>query len=691
MKKLLLAFLLFAIPCMGQRLLPQGSGAITASVQDGQDYQVFLVGNVTSVSLATTSATPNNLQVTLRFTQNSVGGWTVTFGGNITTSCSITSTANSTSICRLQYSVGSNAWTDAGIGGGTPTSANQLDPTQAPYNVPVGIVSGTPTGNQYLAKSGNDGGSTNTSPTFTSTNQNCAASDIGSLMIVNTNASATFPYGQGLVTVVGCNGNAWTLSANATSTTSNLFWALGKDAGAGLASARLAAVANGQHLAIPCGVMMVTTLPFPKPPNLNFMIQNQDITGCSTEQGGSHFILHPNITTTANADGAIFAEAAGTVATGTIGLNGIQGTARISNIHIMGLAGTMTKNSAGTLIFGYAAADDIAVFGVCINSFTYLSQSGGENHFSRLNFQPQCQSGIVPNGVAMSGQGTNTVTDSIMAYGGIAFSCTSGAICNLNDSYITQEAIGVSCSATCTTKLTGNSITVTGGLGSQGAIYDGNSVSTFYVFGNIINGSVNNFPAVTLSNAGSILDVSGTQFTSSTAGCIIAGSGTVNDRVGNSFQFPLNGTSNCAFTGKYVPIGGGSASNNSSSATTNFGTNLGSTNILTAVSPGAASYDVKIGFRQVTAGVGCSAASNTVNGVLSWTSGGVTQSTGSGGVPALGTLTISANGSVGSSSAYTSQPVHVDVNTQITFTTTSVLASTGCSTTPQYVVDFSTI
>lgn len=118
MKKFLLLFLLIASPCFGQRFISQGTGALTVSVQDAQDYQISVIGNITGITLATTSATPNGLQVTFRFTENSVGGWTIVFGGNVTTTCPITTTANATSICRLQYNAGTNVWNDAGGSGG---------------------------------------------------------------------------------------------------------------------------------------------------------------------------------------------------------------------------------------------------------------------------------------------------------------------------------------------------------------------------------------------------------------------------------------------------------------------------------------------------------------------------------------------------------------------------------------------
>src|SRR2546421_8664040 len=46
----------------------------------------------------------------------------VVFGGNISTSCAVNSTANSVTICRWQYTASSNAWADAGGGAAAVTS-----------------------------------------------------------------------------------------------------------------------------------------------------------------------------------------------------------------------------------------------------------------------------------------------------------------------------------------------------------------------------------------------------------------------------------------------------------------------------------------------------------------------------------------------------------------------------------------
>src|SRR6266478_5794397 len=94
-------------------------------------------------------------------------------------------------------------------GGGNPSSANMLDPTQAPYNV------------KFDAKSVSDGSGTINQNTFTSTNQNCVTGDIGKLIIVA--GSNFYLYGSGVAqyalnTITGCSGNSWTVSANANST-----------------------------------------------------------------------------------------------------------------------------------------------------------------------------------------------------------------------------------------------------------------------------------------------------------------------------------------------------------------------------------------------------------------------------------------------------------------------------------------
>lgn len=118
---LLLVCLLCPTFAYAQRPLTIVGGAVTANVADTNTFQVILTGNVTGVTLvsttgsASTPVTPNTgYQVTMSFVQDATGSRTVTFGGNITSSCTINATALAVTICRWQYTASGNTWADAG-------------------------------------------------------------------------------------------------------------------------------------------------------------------------------------------------------------------------------------------------------------------------------------------------------------------------------------------------------------------------------------------------------------------------------------------------------------------------------------------------------------------------------------------------------------------------------------------------
>jgi len=152
-----------------------------------------------------------------------------------------------------------------------------------------------------------------------------------------------------------------------------------------------------------------------------------------------------------------------------------------------------------------------------------------------------------------------------------------------------------------------------------------------------------------------------------------SGTNTMQDVGINTFSGTVIGSANI------IPVGGGSNSSGITTASTNFGVNLTAQTVLaSAFYP--ATLTLRVSSRQVTAGVGCGAGSNTALGTLSWTTGGAAQTA------TINTLTISANGTVGTS-IFQLIPIRADSGTAVTFTTTSTLASAGCSTTPQYAVD----
>jgi hypothetical protein len=436
--------------------------------------------------------------------------------------------------------------------------------------------------------------------------------------------------------------------------------------------------------------MIITKPPFIFPSSqVDAFNVRPDIRGCNSTEGTT-FVLHPQITSAILAGGGtmFFSYSVSTYKTGSLQYNGLGGNALIQNIGLTSLSGSIpgTGGQLFILIDQTGIVDTIAIFGVGLSagSLTSVRFASGEAKANWLNFQQYGPGAASYTGVTLSGQGPGKVANSIFANSQLdAISCNGH--CVLDNVYAAQVRSGVQCVAACTVTITSSELRGASTSGNP-LIGDNGNVGTFYVFGNpaIINGLAN-FAPIQLTNSSSVLDISGSTVTSLTAGYPVTGTGQVNDRAGNTWSSPLT-----QFTGTYVPIGGGSVATNKATAATNIDTNIGATNIV-AASIATATYDVKIGFRQVTAGVGCGAGSNTVNGVLSWTAGGAAQATGSNGVPALATLTVSANGTVGTSSVYSSVPVHADINTAITFTTTATLASAGCSTKPQYVVDYSNI
>jgi hypothetical protein len=116
------------------------------------------------------------------------------------------------------------------------------------------------------------------------------------------------------------------------------------------------------------------------------------------------------------------------------------------------------------------------------------------------------------------------------------------------------------------------------------------------------------------------------------------------------------------------------------SSATNFGATL-STQTLVASAPANGLYAVYLSPVVTLAGVGCSAGSNTMTITLAWTSPGSFSHTNG-----LTSLTASANGTLGGQQGENAQVIYVASGTAITYTTGSTLASTGCSTTPQYTV-----
>ena len=153
-----------------------------------------------------------------------------------------------------------------------------------------------------------------------------------------------------------------------------------------------------------------------------------------------------------------------------------------------------------------------------------------------------------------------------------------------------------------------------------------------------------------------------------------AGTGDVALQKNNSDQLLYNS----------VPV---ALSYTATSAGTNFGTNLTAVNIVASMPVTAA---VQLVFQPLVSlvGVGCGAGTNSVNiASVNWTApGGTAESIG-----AFTAVSISANGTIDTGSTGGQAQVVTNIpaakaGTAITYTTSSTLASAGCSTIPQYTV-----
>ena len=127
------------------------------------------------------------------------------------------------------------------------------------------------------------------------------------------------------------------------------------------------------------------------------------------------------------------------------------------------------------------------------------------------------------------------------------------------------------------------------------------------------------------------------------------------------------------------------------SAATNYGTALTSQTIIASM-PVTGNVSVLLLPVQVTAGVGCSAATNSVTvNPLTWTApGGTVENINpSSNMGFTGNGVVDQGASTFGSSGFTNNGIQAIVaksGTAISYTTTSTLASTGCTTTPQYVI-----
>lgn len=120
--KFLIALLASTLWCswaQAQQIVPVTAGVITADVSGGQNaFKSVINAAVTSVMFK--NPTPGQV-ITFLFQENATGGFAVTFGGNISSPCTVSTAANATTNCSFQYDSTSNTWFGAG---GSSSSAS---------------------------------------------------------------------------------------------------------------------------------------------------------------------------------------------------------------------------------------------------------------------------------------------------------------------------------------------------------------------------------------------------------------------------------------------------------------------------------------------------------------------------------------------------------------------------------------
>ena len=130
MKRLLfLVVLLACAPIVSaQQIVPIVSGVVTMDVSRHQtSFKVLVDQNITSVVFQNPTG---GEVVNVLFTQNSTGGYTVVFGGNISNSPTVSTTPSSSSSVLFSYDINSNTWFGVNNGGlSTPLNIQGLNNT----------------------------------------------------------------------------------------------------------------------------------------------------------------------------------------------------------------------------------------------------------------------------------------------------------------------------------------------------------------------------------------------------------------------------------------------------------------------------------------------------------------------------------------------------------------------------------
>lgn len=592
-----------------------------------------------------------------------------------------------------------SAFAQSQLGGGgassaNPSSAGLIDPTS--YGVKAdGII---------LA----DATTTNLSNVVSSASQTCnSATDGGKRMIIvnsTTNAYAigSTPFMSYVSQSTPCNGSGWVLvttlggstAANANQSIAGTGdWAMGTDnntaANLQLRTAWIASWSNNANkgFAMPCGVILASMPPFiyPNNTNNNALATRQTLFGCQGSNA-TVFVADPNWPGNAQNNDIFYVNVKNTTA---IGINkpGLGGQYGFGRMTVTSICGNLPGTGGNTYYFvdTFGFVDDFET--QCLGNngqgtWNVIVNNSGEGRTSNSNFQNF--TGTWNSIIGSGGQGQNSVTNSIFAFptsGSTwpAFACggsgdNGGANCSFINNYVSSWGSSALQSTT-----NGNIWAIIGNVVTAGGGFfdDKNFSSTIWAFGNYVHTVGGSVPAYNLQNAGSILDISGSFTTTVTAGFNIKGIGIVNDRAGNKWS----DTSFSQFTGPLNFVGGGSMVNTPVPVNTNLGVAIGSTALVSNV-PYTTPMSLYVDLRQVTAGVGCSAGSNTAQATINYTLPG-----GTAGSQTSNTLTVSANGAVDTDAGVKIISFTAKAGTAINYTVASTLASTGCSTVPQYAVD----
>lgn len=269
MKRLLLLFALFVLPTLAQQQVPIVSGVATVDVAHNQVFKVLLTQNVTSLTLTTSSPSiPGGLQVSIIFSQNSTGGYTVAFS-NLNGTCTVATAASVTTVCQAMYDSSDNAWNVVGSTGSSSAATGQ-------------VVISTACNGQSNCFTAHGDGKVAVAATFTS-GQNTittgtndppfSSSDVGKVEFAtygcpNTNpAQCTSANAQGTITAVTGSHTA-TLSSNFTHSSvgggdsNNFIWGTLDDTAIASAFAVVTSPAYAQGtIYLPCNTAMLISQP----------------------------------------------------------------------------------------------------------------------------------------------------------------------------------------------------------------------------------------------------------------------------------------------------------------------------------------------------------------------------------------------------------------------------------------------